>query len=318
MKFTIKHLPVGHRNRPGYKMEPKGLLFHTTNNWNPTAGDEQHAEYMANTTRVVSWHETVDKDSCTQHIPHTENAWHAGDGEKGHYNRNWIGLEIACNSVKEGQKLDTATYNNAVERAAQIVEQYNFKWDQLQPHNIVYGKNCPHTTLFSREQFKKDVFAKIEEKSKKPAAQSTVTKGDGFLHIVAKGETLTGIAETYNTSVDYLTRLNKLENPDKIYVGQPIKLQGTAPAPKPKAEVKPASNKQRVYLPPTAESWRIYPIHKAPVKANALPQRLNPKKFGGLSYEVLEVKEPYTYVIQTVNFGKVKIYGHPSTGAVVK
>ncbi|WP_433958531.1 LysM peptidoglycan-binding domain-containing protein [Cytobacillus horneckiae] len=369
VKLKIDHLPKGHRNRPGYSMNPKGLLFHTTNNWSSSAGDEQHAEYMENTTRVVSWHETVDRDSCTQHIPHSENAWHAGDGN-GTYNRNWIGLEIACNSVKQGQKLDAATYKNAVERTAQICNQYNFKWGQLQPHKIVYGKNCPHNTLFSHDQFKKDVFERVAELNKKPVekpkeptkentggSKSThkVAKGETlseiaekysttvakladlnnikdvnkikvgqviklpvYLHTVAKGDTLTEIAEMYNTSADYIARLNDIKDPDKIYPGQRILLHGTTTPAKPKEPVKPASNKKRIYLPATASSWRIYPVNKAPVKANALPTKLNPKKFGGLSYEILETKEPHTYVIQTKDFGKVKIYGGPETGAVIK
>lgn len=316
--FKVDHLPKGHRNRPGYPMKPKGLIFHTTNNWNKGATDEMHAEYMENTNRVVSWHETVDRDSCTQHIPHTENAWHAGDGGNGHYNRNWLGMEIACNSTPYGEKIDDETYNNAVRRAAEICKQYNFAWAQLQPHKIVYGKNCPHNTLFDHETFKKDVFLKVAEMSKKPAAKPVVKTGDGYLYVVQKGDTLTEIAEAHDKAVDYLVRLNKLEDPDKIYVGQRIQLQGKAPEPKKKEVVKPASNKKRIYLPPTASSWRIYPLSKAPVKANALSSKLNPKKFGGLSYEILGMDEPYTYIIQTSNFGKVKIYGHPSTGAVIK
>lgn len=241
MEFRIKHLPKGHRNRPGHAMKPLGLLFHTTNNWSDGAGDEAHAEYMNNTTRVVSWHETVDKDSCTQHIPHTENAWHAGDGG-GHYNRNWLGLEIACEAVKPGEKLDAATYKNAVLRAAQICKQYGYGWGQLQPHYVVWGKNCPHTTLFSRDQFKKDVFAKVAELSKKAPEVPKKPEGDGFLHVVKAGDTLTEIAEMYNTSVIKLSQLNGITDPNRIYVGQRIKLQGSVAAViKPKAPVKNAT-----------------------------------------------------------------------------
>ncbi|MGP9042089.1 LysM peptidoglycan-binding domain-containing protein [Cytobacillus kochii] len=227
MKFRVDHLPKGHKNRPGYAMKPKGLLFHTTNNWSSSAGDEQHAEYMENTTRTVSWHETVDRDSCTQHIPHTENAWHAGDGSSGHYNRNWIGLEIACNSVKQGQKLDKATYNNAVQRAAEICDQYNFTWGQLQPHKIVYGKNCPHNTLFSHNKFKEDVFDKVAELNKKPAQKPKPTPTETGVvssHKVVKGDTLSEIAAKYGTSVDKLVDLNNIKDKSLIKVGQVIKL----------------------------------------------------------------------------------------------
>ncbi|WP_240666679.1 hypothetical protein [Longirhabdus pacifica] len=53
-----------------------------------------------------------------------------------------------------GEPLDKATYDNAVEVVAQIMNQHGFtSASQLQPHAIVYGKNCPHHTLFSRDQF---------------------------------------------------------------------------------------------------------------------------------------------------------------------
>lgn len=148
-------------------MNPKGILFHTTNNWKDGAGDELHGEYMRTVKdRVVSWHVTVDKDSATQHIPFGENAWHAGDGKTGEYNRNWIGVEIACEAVEPGQSLDQATYQNAVDVVAQLMEQLGLSWERLQPHHVVYGKNCPHTSLFDRIQFKKDVIARMEENKK--------------------------------------------------------------------------------------------------------------------------------------------------------
>lgn len=165
--LTIRQdlLPKGHRNRPGYHMDPVGLLFHTTNNWDDGSGDELHGKYMETTSRIVSWHVTVDKDSATQHIPFDENAWHAGDGASGYYNRNWIGLEIACEAVAPGQSLDRATYNNAVDAAAQIMMKYGWETEErLEPHNVVYGKDCPHHTLFDRESFKDDVLALIKNR----------------------------------------------------------------------------------------------------------------------------------------------------------
>ena len=225
LKIRKDYLPRGDNNRPGYKMTPKGLLFHTTNNWDDGAGDEMHAEYMESTSRVVSWHDTVDKDSCTLHIPHNENAWHAGDGGKGYYNRNWIGMEIACEAVDRGQRLDKATYDNAVERAAQIVNEYNFGWDQLQPHNIVYGKNCPHTTLFSRNQFKRDVFARAAALKRGGVEKAPVaSNGDGGTYEVQSGDTLSEIAVKFNTTVSKLVQLNGIKDKNKIAVGQKIQL----------------------------------------------------------------------------------------------
>lgn len=166
LSVKLNLLPKGHRNRPGYFMQPKGLLYHTTNNWTDGAGDEMHGKYMATTNTPVSWHDTVDKDSWTQHLPHNESGWHAGDGPSGRYNRNWLGLEIACEAVAPGQSLDKATYDNAVDAAAQIMMEFGWDTeDRLEPHNVVYGKDCPHHTLFDREQFEIDVLELVRERS---------------------------------------------------------------------------------------------------------------------------------------------------------
>lgn len=258
LERKIDYLPPGHRNRPGYPMEAKGLLFHTTNNWSDGAGDEMHAEYMENQRdRTVSWHLTVDKDSSTQHLPFSENGWHAGDGGEGFYNRNWIGMEIACEAVAPGEPLDKATYDNAVEEAARICKLFGFGWDQLQPHKVVYGKDCPHHTLFVHDQFKKDVFAKMIVNDIQKPTVPTATPGDGYIHVVKAGDTLTGIAELYKTSIHALVTLNQLENPNMIYVGQRLKLQGTVPPPPPKAPIVNAPVSQVAIVP-----YPGYPLKK--------------------------------------------------------
>jgi N-acetylmuramoyl-L-alanine amidase len=71
-----------------------------------------------------------------------------------------------------------------------------------------------------------------------------------------------------------------------------------------------------IHLPASEDSWRVYPIDVSPTKGNEVGF-LNPKKFGGLTYKILGQTTPNVYIINTDDFGKVQIYGHPSTGAVV-
>ena len=71
---------------------------------------------------------------------------------------------------------------------------------------------------------------------------------------------------------------------------------------------KPVAKKVYVNLPPKYDSWAFYRLTSAPVKKNAIGN-LNPKKFGGLSYYVYRYLDNGTTVeIQTVQFGRVKIY----------
>lgn len=68
------------------------------------------------------------------------------------------------------------------------------------------------------------------------------------------------------------------------------------------------SNKQYINLPASVSTWRFYNINVLPVKKNALGF-LKPKKFGGLSYLIQEYRDyNTTVVINSVDYGKVKIY----------
>lgn len=85
---------------------------------------------------------------------------------------------------------------------------------------------------------------------------------------------------------------------------------------------KPSSNtstkkKQILYLPKTASSWRVYPLNKKPVKGNECAY-LNPKKYGGLKYEIIKWTSTNVCVIKTLMFGVVQIYVAKSTGAIIK
>ena len=67
-------------------------------------------------------------------------------------------------------------------------------------------------------------------------------------------------------------------------------------------------NKNYANLSPNVSSWRVYDLHVKPIKRNA-KGKLNPKKFGGLTYYIYSyMDEGTTAEIQTANFGRVKIY----------
>ena len=68
---------------------------------------------------------------------------------------------------------------------------------------------------------------------------------------VVRGDTLSGIAKRYNTTVNYLAKLNNIANVNLIYVGQVLKIKETVtvtpsnpkPTPTPTPTPKPAASK---------------------------------------------------------------------------
>jgi LysM repeat protein len=57
-----------------------------------------------------------------------------------------------------------------------------------------------------------------------------VASGHAAVHVVRSGETLSGIAHANGTDVATLSRTNHLSDPDRIAVGQSLRLTGSAPA----------------------------------------------------------------------------------------
>lgn len=173
------YIPKGRHNRPGRTRKARGLLYHTTNNWSKGADAEAHANFLRNTNNYTSWHVTVDHDSAVQHLPFGESAYHAGDGGHGQYNTYWIGMEICTNRVSQNDKLDKETYNHAVQTAAYIMQKNGLsKKEQLKPHNVVYGKNCPWNKHFDYEQFENDVLKALGKPVKAPSYKpKPVTSG---------------------------------------------------------------------------------------------------------------------------------------------
>ena len=69
------------------------------------------------------------------------------------------------------------------------------------------------------------IWYEIKAPAKKPATPTTT-------YVVKRGDTLSGIAAKYKTTVANLVKLNGIKNPNVISVGQKLKVSGAAPASK--------------------------------------------------------------------------------------
>lgn len=89
--------------------------------------------------------------------------------------------------------------------------------------------------------------------------------------------------------------------------------------PVPAAAAIPKVETRKLVLPATDPTWTVYKLGHPCVKANPdnIAGILKPAKFGGLTYEILKDNGNGVYEIQTANFGRVQIYGAPSTGAKI-
>lgn len=291
-----------------YSMDAKYITFHNTAN---DASAANEIAYMIRNNNEVSYHFAVDDKEVVQGIPTNRNAWHCGDGN-GPGNRSSIGVEV-CYSKSGGAKYKAAE-KLAIKFIAQLLKERGWGVDRVKKHQDWSGKYCPHRVLDEGrwDAVKAAIATELKALGGKAASPAKpAAKPSGATYTVKKGDTLSEIAVKTGVSVAKLQSYNGIKNPNKIMVGQVLNLTGSSGS-------KPSSSgKKCVYLPASADSWRIYPTNKAPVKGNECGF-LRPKKFGGLKYEILANPQTDVYTIKTDQFGKVNIYAAKSTGATIK
>ena len=86
-------------------------------------------------------------------------------------------------------------------------------------------------------------------------------------YTVKPGDTLSEIAETYNTTVEKLAKLNNIKNVDLIYVDQVLVIEGEAPV----VAATPATTTPAPPAPTTAEETPAVEETSAPAAATPAP-----------------------------------------------
>ena len=250
--------------KAGRTITPKGVMVHSTGANNPavaryvqpvdTQADAASLYTVLGTNRNKNDWNNPGLDVCVhafvgkladggvgsvQTLPWNHRGWHAGTGTSGgSANNTHIAFEIC-----EDGLADTAyfgkVYQEAVELTAMLCKQYN-----LNP--LADGVEICHSEGYQRgvasnhadvmhwfpkhgknmDTFRQDVSKAMGGAAQvKPQAPATPT---GKTYTVAKGDTLSGIAAQYGTTVDTLVELNGIQNPNLIVVGQVLKLPGAA------------------------------------------------------------------------------------------
>lgn len=324
--------------KAGKKITVKGLMLHSTGANNPnlrryvgpddgTLGTPSPGNFNQPKPggRQVCPHGWIGKDKdggirTYQTLPWNHRGWHGG----GSSNDTHIGIEI-CEDDLTNAEYFAAVYQEAVEVFAFLCKEFNLNPDtDIITHSEGYKKGIAsnHADVMhwfprhgkSMDTFRADVKALVNDSTpaptpaSQPAPRPVQKSIEQLAQEVIKG--LHGSGDARRKALGYQydavqTRVNEI-------------LGGSKPAPAPQPARKQAPATKTIILPSSAATWRVYPVNKAPVKANAVAM-LRPSKFGGLSYAIVtNGSEPHTYIIDTSDFGRVKIYGHPSTGAVIK
>ena len=216
-------IPRGRRNRPGHAMTPEFTTIHDTGNPRAGANAAAHARYLkgvAAQARGASWHFTVDDKEIYQHLPLTENGWHAGDGRNGPGNRKSIGIEICENS--DGNR--TRAEDIAAWLTAKLLNDFKLPIQAVKQHHDWSRKNCPRV-IRGRTGGWAGFLAAV--KNHMTTSTTPVLYEVGY--IVKPGDTLGGIAAAHGVTLQQLLAANtSIANPNLIVPGQMIYVPGMA------------------------------------------------------------------------------------------
>ncbi|WP_258729656.1 N-acetylmuramoyl-L-alanine amidase [Bacillus atrophaeus] len=205
-------------------MSAEYITIHNTAN---DASAANEISYMINNTSSTSFHFAVDDKEVIQGLPLNRNAWHTGDGTNGTGNRKSIGVEI-CYSKSGGAKYKAAEAL-AIKFVAQLLKERGWGVDRVRKHQDWNGKYCPHRIL--SEGRWDDVKAAIADAlgalGGKKSSSSSEKSSSAATYTVKKGDTLSGIAKAQGVSVANLQSWNGIKDPNKIKVGQVLKLKGS-------------------------------------------------------------------------------------------
>ncbi|MED1122463.1 N-acetylmuramoyl-L-alanine amidase [Bacillus atrophaeus] len=204
-------------------MRAEYITIHNTAN---DASAKNEISYMKNNTSSTSFHFAVDDKEVIQGLPLNRNAWHTGDGTNGTGNRKSIGVEI-CYSKSGGARYKAAE-ERAIKFVAQLLKERGWGIDRVRKHQDWNGKYCPHRIL--SEGRWDEVKAAIEKELKALGGKTSSSSGSssGSTYTVKKGDTLSGIAKAQGVSVANLQSWNGIKDPNKIKVGQKLKLKSSS------------------------------------------------------------------------------------------
>ncbi|WP_239256899.1 N-acetylmuramoyl-L-alanine amidase [Listeria ilorinensis] len=349
MRIKQDFLTINNWSRPGTKLtKVKGIVIHWYGNPGTTAQANRNYWESLKDGRgtYASAHFCISGDgSIVQALPENELAYQVGSAKgytqnaldklSSYPNNCVIGIENA--HPDWNGKFYDADYDACVALAASLLKKYGLTQNDLWRHSDIVGaayKDCPR--YYTKNQGEWD---KLKEDVRKKMGDSSASFDTGKYTIPPFSEAIGTLKTKMEMNIrsgpgtNYVvTRVAAIGSGHSVYEsrngwyrvssgewisGKPKYVQFSRKSSHPVKPVAEMHHNQYVYFPADEGTWRVYPLSAQALQAQYSVGTINPPKFGGLTYEVKKDRGDWDYEIETVTFGRVRVYCHPETGAKV-
>lgn len=140
---------LGHPNRPGFAIAPRGIVFHRTGKdvgalWLGDYFDRDDWARIRSTKTYGSAQYGIDDEMVVRYIPDDEGAYHAASERTNPpYSRNGVDLGVElCQYLDDPPRIRPATYANAVTFAAAKCREYG--WSGPREHDVLGPRFSRH------------------------------------------------------------------------------------------------------------------------------------------------------------------------------
>lgn len=246
-----------------------------------------------------------------------EIAWYVDENDTAWTNSNWnsncesITIETANDENGGNWHVSDASINSCIKLVADIAKRNNLgtlvKGQNVTWHSMFANTNCPGPYLMSKFDYI------IAEANKINGGQPSPTPTPGKYKVGDKVK-INGVYVS-STSTEKLTpartegTITKIVNARNPYLLDNGDLGWVNDS----CIVTPAPTGKYLNLSPTVNSWTVYKTNNSYVPNGPdVAGKLNPQKFGGLTYRILQDMGNYHFKIHTSNFGDVYIAGNPN------
>jgi len=144
--------------------------------------------------------------------------------------------------------------------------------------DVIYNKSNPKTQSSSKSA--PSTASASKSKSTTNNKPKTTTTNNTTIYIVKKGDTLSGIAQKYHTTVSAIQKLNNIKDKDYIVVGERLKVPSNKPASTTKAKnQKTTQSNNKKSSKPVSK-----PVYHKVVKGDTVAKLA--KKYGSTIYQI--------------------------------